>query len=576
MANFKESEAKNIATKNTTVRFDGFGGIDNVRHHTSPTRTADAVNFRVCADGSLEKRQGYRRLCSFDSSVRAVWTGVLDHEFRAYALAGSNIYRINADNGEKTLIATVGTSDTAADFFYYRGCLYLIDGDRLKGVTDDGLFDPFGYVPLIGKDWRDSVRGELYEPRNILNNKGRISYIVSENSASVLCLDEYTSSIEAVYVNGEVIPPDRYSVSKISPVLNVSGLSFGDKVCVYFTYADTPYTTDELMKNTRAIVFGGINTSRPFLFGGSDGSVMYSCAYVSSDSLAESRKEYPDSDALYFPNNYEFTVGDGRYPISAVSRHYDRLLIFTEGGAWLADSSACGTEEFPVMNINSSVGVVSQHGAALLGNSPCTAGKDGFYRWTTDTDELNDCNAYRISEAIEPLVDKNFYTSARIFADSRRRELLFSCPEASDRLWVYSEAVSAWTSFDGIGAESFFEFDGNVGFVKNNSLYIFDDSAATDDGEEIVASFTSGICDFETDRAKHLSELGISFENGEVTASVYTDGKTIPTAVATFEADGHTPTRKRLSSGRFSHLSAKLDARGNSRPRIHSLYIKAR
>lgn len=567
---------KNIATKKNTARFDGFGGIDIPHSHTSPTVTADIVNFRLCADGSLQKREGYRKVCSFDTSIRAIRTGVIGHEYRMYALAGSNVYRVDTDGEKATLVGSVTTSDTAADFFYYRGSLYLIDGVKLYSITDMGLTEPFGYVPLIGKDWSDSARGELYEPRNLLNSKGRISYIVSENPSSVLYLDEAVSSIDAVYVNGELISPDRYTTSNIAPIINVSELAAGDKVCVYFTYAVTPYTTEELMKNTRAVVFGGINTSRPFLFGGSDGSVMYSSAYVSSGSLVESKMGYPDSDALYFPQGYEFTVGDGRYPISAVSRHYDRLLIFTEGGAWQADSSACGTEEFPVMSINSSVGVASKHGAALLGNFPCTVGKDGFYRWTTDTDELNDCNAYRISEPIEPLVGNDFYADARIFADSRRRELLFSSPRVSDRVWVYSETASGWTSFDGIGAESFFELDGNVGFVRENALYVFVDGETTDNGEEIVASFTGGVCDFGTDKAKHLSCLGLSFEDGEVEVSICTDGNDSPAASAAFVSVDHASVSKRLCAGRFSYLTARLEARGDSRPTVHSLYIKAR
>lgn len=567
---------KTITEKINSITLEGFSGIDRLRSHTKPSAASDIVNFRICRDGSLEKREGYKLFCSLGKKIRAVFGGYIGGSYVCYALAGSDVFKIDAESGDANVIGSVSTSDTEADFFSYRGALYLIDGNGLYKITDGGTAQPFGYVPLVGKDWSDSVRGEPYEPRNLLNSKGRISYIASEKPSSVLYLDEAVSSVDAVYINGELISSERYSISGIAPMINVSGLSAGDKICVYFTYENTPYTAEAVMKNTHAAVFGGINNSRPFLFGGDNPSVIYSAAYVSDASLDASRLGYPASDALYFPNGYEFTVGDGCYPVKAVSRQYDRLLIFTEGNAWQADSSACGTEEFPIMKINSSVGVASTHGAALLGSSPYTVGKDGIYRWTTDTDELNDCNAYRISEPIDGLISENFLKNACIFADGRRRELLISSPAASDRVLVYSEEADAWSSFDGIGALDFFELNGSVGFIKENAVYVFDGNMYTDNGKEITAVFTSGICDFGTKASKHISEIGISLDDGTVSADIFTDGNTFSSASRTFSSQKHAYSSKRVSARRFDYLSAKLTAGGLSRPRLHSLYIKIR
>ncbi len=567
---------KKITEKSNSITLEGFSGIDRLRSHTNPSAASDIVNFRICSDGSLEKREGCRLLCSLGEKIRAVFGGYIGGSYVCYALAGSDVCKIDIESGDADVIGSVSTSDTEADFFSYRGTLYLIDGNGLYKITDSGITQPFGYVPLVGKDWSDSVRGEPYEPRNLLNGKGRISYIASEKPSSVLYLDEAVSSVDAVYINGELASSERYSVSGIAPMINVSGLSAGDKIFVYFTYASTPYTAEAVMKNTHAAVFGGINNSRPFLFGGDNPSVIYSSAYVSDASLEASRLGYPASDALYFPNGYEFTVGDGSYPVKAVSRQYDRLLIFTEGNAWQADSSACGTEEFPIMKINSSVGVASTHGAALLGSSPYTVGKDGIYRWTTDTDELNDCNAYRISAPIDELISENFLKNACIFADGRRKELLISSPGASDRVWVYSEEADAWSSFDGIGALDFLEINGSVGFIKENAVYVFDGSMYTDGGKEITAVFTSGICDFGIKTLKHISEIGISFDDGTVSADIFTDGNTFSSASRTFTSQKHAYSPKRVSARRFDYLTAKLTAGGPSRPRVHSLYIRIR
>ena len=148
-------------------------------------------------------------------------------------------------------------------------------------------------------------------------------------------------------------------------------MSPGDRVEVYFTYLSraSDSALEELMKCNRAFVFGGINNTRPFLWGGKNG-VMFTSAFVSEGSLNASRIGFAQSDALYFPVNYEFVVGDGVSPISAVSRHYDRLLIFTENGAWMADSSSCGIEDFPIyFDISEDIGfptVTAHNGDAVF------------------------------------------------------------------------------------------------------------------------------------------------------------------------------------------------------------------
>ena len=524
----------------------------------------------------MKKREGYRHICSFDDGIRAIWTGEIDGEIACFVISGGTLYRVDPQLGDYCAVGRLGTSQNQADMFYYRNNLYLIDGEGLYKIDHNGLTKPFGYVPLIGKDWNDYVGGEPYEPRNLLNDKGRISYISTENASSILRLDGEVSSIDAVFVNGVPVSTERYGLNSAKTVLNISGLKNGDRTVVYFTYPSEASGSQELLKNTRATVFGGISNSRPFLYGGTDRSVMYSAAYVSPTSLEQSRKVYPQSDALYFPQGYEFCVGDGRYPVRALCRHYDRLLIFTAGEAWMANSSSCGTDDFPVMSINSAVGVKSDKGAAMLENFPYTVGNGGVFRWTSDTDELNDCNAYRISEPIEELLPTEFFDKACVFANRNKREILFSCPELSLRTWVYSVATSSWTSFSGIEADMFFELGSKLGFVRMGALYVFDDKLTNDDGKEITAEFISGNISFDTNEKKHLSELSLISERGDVQVCVYKDGSSIPAVTHNFYADSKcTMGKKRLRVGRADYATVSITAPSQSRQIIHALCISA-
>ena len=562
-------------TNKRTVTVTKFEGVDTRYSHRGAPQSI--VNFRISADGSLQKREGYGLICDLGESIRAVWTGKLGGNERCYVATSRGVYSVDTQNRTASFIFSLPTTDTHVDFFYYRGALYLVDGVSIYRIENDTPRVPFGYVPLIGKDWADNEVGSINEPRNILNGCGRITYRISEAATSFLRLDAPISSVEALYVNGERLAASKYSVSSSPPVVSVSGLKAYDAVELYFTYADNPYTTDALFKSTHALVFGGINNSRPFLWGGEDGAVIFSSAYVHESELQKSKLIFPESDALYFPVGYQFSVGDGRYPISAVSRHYDRLLIFTEGGAWMADSSACGIEEFPVMNINSSVGVVADT-AATLGNQPCTVGLDSVYLWRSETDELDECNAYGISGAINSLLPSEFFKSATVFADTAHGELLFTYPNDKGRTWVYNASLGAWSCFEGIGAERFFNVDGKVGFAKNGAIYAFDKSLDTDLGStEIVASFSTGLLDFDTDADKRPSAIGICFDGNAIDAEIALDGNSDRTlGLALDKQATHGYVRKRLSARRFKAMSLTLRASGAERQTVHSFYLQAR
>ncbi len=572
-------EVKNIKNKsdNKTLHITDFGGIDLRDTHKNPLGTSRLVNLRTSSDGSLVRRDGIRQLGVADGDVRAVWSGFIWGRYRCMMLVNNMIYDLNITSGAMNSITQVLTSSGPAEFFYYRGGLYMVDGTGIYAVKLSSLSIPFGYVPLIGKDWSDNQVGEIYQPRNLLNNCGRFSYVISAYETSVLRFDDYIDRIDAMYVNGVAIGSDRYSIGSSAPYVTVSGLHEGDRVVVYVTYRNPTSGLDELKSCTRAVVFGGISNSRPFLYGGSNKALMFSSHYISDKDVAESKKIYQYTDELYFPVGYEFLVGDGQYGISTVSRHYDRLLIFTEGGVWQADSSSCGFEDFPVMNINVNVGVKSAFGAALLGNSPCAVGKDGIYRFNANTDELDDCNAYSISEGIAPMLSPQFLESAFVYADTKKSELLFSAPDVSEYIFVYSDITHKWTTFKGFYAHKFFDLNGVTAFSFGSRIYVFDSDMDSDAGTPIETCFEGNIADFLTDKKKHISSMEVCFDSGTVECGIRLDGKTSDEYVLTVSAASeHVKNKKRVSLRRFDYLTPIIKCPDNSCRCIHSLTITTR
>ena len=530
---------------------------------------ADIANFRFLNDGSLQKRSGYQKLASIPSRIRAVWSGKLSGLIYIFVLAGSDVYSISYESDEVTKIASIGNSGKSASFFFYRRSLFLIDGNNIYTVSADEVRPTVGYAPLIGKDWHDEAIGEINEPRNVLTSRARISYLITKSTASMLYTDAPIASIEALYVNGVPLSTDDYMISSNPSIVIVSGLKQNDKAELYFTYADT-LSDPEIKSNTRATVFGGISKSRPFLYGGKKKAVMYSGAYISDSELEDCRRVYSDSDSIYFPIGHKFTVGDGMYDIKGVARHFDRLLIFTENGVWMADSSDCDTEGLPIMRINSSISTITQGMVAVMGNTPCTVGVDGVYAYTSNTDELDECNAYPISDAILPLLAPEWILSSRLYYWQAKDELLLYSGE-EDVVWVYSPKRALWTRYTGICAYCFFDVDGNAAFYNGKNIYIFDDDLHTDEGSrKIQGKIVSHPEDFSTTKKKRLAYAFAEVSDGEITMDLTSDGESILRDELTFGTDAPDAMlqKKRACANRFEHVCASILADGKARQRI--------
>ncbi len=508
--------------------------------------------------------------------VRAVWTGKMNGEDRALFLAGKNLYTHNFSTKHNTKLGSVESFDTKADFFVYNGLLYLIDGIQIYEVSSGTPKTPHGYVPLIGKNWRDSKIGEIYEPRNLLNNKGRISYVIGDPATSFLKTDAQISSVDAIYVNGERIEESRYGITAMPRTVGVSGLEANDYVEMYFTYAENANEEEiaRLKSCTNAVVFGGAASMRPFLWGADDPTLIISSGYVGKTQLLDSQRVYPESDALYFPAGYEFKVGTSGSPITAISRNYDRLLIFNDHEVWMADTSVTGIEELPVLNINSPCGVSSANGATLLGNTLYTISVNGIMEWSSSYNELNEFHTRCISTPIHDLLPDDVYTNGMIFADIRENRILVTSPSLKGIVWVWYEKLDSWVRLDlGLTVNHFFSTPKDIGFTNDSNVYAFDESKYEDhNGREIVGKFEGKLTDFDKYGNKRVFSAAVRCD-GEVTVECLFDNDTSPSVSLTMSAHGHESVRRRINARRFGTLRPAITAGGNERQVIHSLRL---
>ena len=178
-----------------------FGGIDRRACLGEANVAEDIKNFRILPDGSLEKRCGYSRVLSLPDSIRAVWSGNVDVEVSLFLLAGDTVYLADPNAGEPYAVLTVSTMAGSACFFQVEGRLYLIDGQDVYSVSRGGGALVEGYVPLYGRDWLHTG-GLVYEPVNQLSEYIRITYLLSESSASSVTTGIAAQSVISLTIDG--------------------------------------------------------------------------------------------------------------------------------------------------------------------------------------------------------------------------------------------------------------------------------------------------------------------------------------------------------------------------------------
>ena len=574
---------QNQKQKTVHASFPSFDGIDVYASHTGKPSTANMENWQIRRDGSIKKRYGFRPLYALDDTVEAIWSGLIDGRFYIYLFSGGQVQYIDLSSESLMTVGTPPCTDKSSPrFFHLGGTLYLAVGGGIFAVTKTSIKKCEGYVPLIGKDWTNDLIGEIHQPLNILNRRGRFTYTVSSQASIFFRVIYPVSTIDSVLVNGIRLSSDRYYFDELFNSVNISGLATGDRVEIAVTFAlSNASVMSELLSTNSATVFGGISNSRVFMWDDNGKPIVYSTAFVSNSELKASRDIYPTSDSLYFPEGYEFMVGDGKNKIMSAQRHYDRLLFFTDGDVWMADSSACGYEDLPTMNINSSIGCSSRGAVAMAGNDPVSVGDGKIYRWTSDTDELNECNAHSISDCLGDLLDNSFFKNAKVFSNRREGEVWFYDTEEAHTVWIYQHETGKWFKYTGIEADGFFDANGRVGFFKGNELYIVDPDCNTDEHEDynqsITTVFESGLIDFGSRDTKRLAGIEFSGENCRSLRIDISPKKLKSQSItATLGGYDHEIFEKRISSGRFTYLTLKLTSSDIRRAVIHDLTIKAK
>lgn len=535
-------------------------------------------NFRILDDGALEKRGGFSPVIALPSIPRAVWCGNVFGEETIYCLVDNVVCRAECEYGRIRELGSVSSVDGKADFFYCRGGLYLVDGEDVYCVSDDGVERETGYVPVYGRDWSGVAPGRVNEPVNFLSDRIIVHFKLMDASFSYLELGIKCSEILGCTLNGA--PYDGTAeLANGGTRIRLSGSVPSEcEMCFLLRLDGSACRRTELQSVTRATQSGGDSDSKVILFGGKDESRIFALREVDQSSFLISLGMAPDSTEVYFPVTDTLLLGDGRESVTAAVPYASKMLVFTETGAWLGDFS--GKSAPKISRINDGVGCLASLGTAV-GRYAYSVTAEGIFRWDAGSISRPKC----ISAPIADLFSAGFCRGAAAHYSPSHGEVWFSDPYGDVQIvYVYREETGDWYTFDPVPADRFFTLSGHTVMLCGKYLLEFLDHFTVDttigDMEpagNIEAEYLSPNTDLGfPDSLKKIRRImsGTRLDGEDLEIAVFGDRMKKPITLSVKENDGGRGTTysdSRVNTGRFGRMYFSVRASGRGRVRVDKL-----
>ena len=563
MAKIKPERA---AAKEEISSFAGMGG------HASPNgnAAADCCNFRICGDGSLEKRSGWSVKREFMDPVQAVWVGTVGGERLHLVVSGDIVFLVQDGYNKNVGILTGIVNDV--HFLHYGDALYLLTGSQIWVWRSNlkKMEKVVPYVPLFGHNWHPTSYGDVNEPINLLTRCLRVHYRNTTATASFM-LPFFAESVEMVRVDGKSVT-DFY-LHGGGDMVQIPSAANGTVVEVAFTMAYSTDLADQLASCTKGFVSTDDGEESAFLFGASQGYRLFPSRTVTTSMKNYCHVFYPTVDPVYFCEDDLLNPGDAQNPIRALCRQYGRLMIFCDHGVhWAERDKEIGLwQSYPLF---SGIGCAGESCVIPYEQDLLVFQKGGLYRMNATASNPESARLTCLSgEVAEHLAEMT--TDICMWLERSRQEVWIRDPKSNgSTVWVYHIPEKKWYRFDGIPASFFLEWDGDVGFAWNRFLCLMREEDVTDNGSPFTAYYQSGYSPLVTPQkvkrtlravlwgatADNLLRLHLQTEQRSKELLLQGSNREAPHV---FDC--------RVSLGRFRFLRYRLTVTGVSRPRIYGI-----
>ena len=521
---------------------------------------AQMRNFRVTRENHLQIRPGYAAVCTLSENapVRGLWCGYVAGTLHLLCACGGHLWDVDRESRQNTDLGEIGDAETF--FFGFSQKVYLLTGSeyyRWDGTGGAAVVE--GYVPIVTTATPPAGGGTLLERVNNLTGKRRARYS-PDGTSTVFRLAE-TAIDEVVSVEGTGI---AWTADTEAGTVTFASAPAKGVNTVTITWRKGNGRREKVTAMRWAEFYNGATDARVFLYGDGTNEAVYSDLDQEGQPSAE-----------YFPDLNVMAVDTANTPITAMIRHYDRLLVFKSDAAYTAQydalelSDGTVTAAFYTTPLNRGLGCAAPGQARLVQNYPRTLFGRSVYSWALAAGATRDeRNARRISDRVETTLAGFDLADCVTFDDERRQEYYVCC---GDRALVHNYGNDAWYYYDHFPARRMVDVEGDLYFgTEDGTLMHFARQYRNDGLEPIDAYWESGSLDFERDwRRKYSAEIWVTIKpesQGRLTVTAQSDRKS---EYVKKEAAAGLAT---LTNADFAHWSFRT----NRKPRVQRVRLKVR
>lgn len=485
-------------------------GETNIKLGYSP----NMLNFRITSNYKLKKRAGQTNVFTFtdlNSPVRAMWQGKINGVEYFLFVANGSVYKGNLTDNTYTSIGTL--VDGLTTFFYYNSKIYIMNGHEYYSY-DGTIFKVVeGYIPETVSNLSPTLQnGISIDGRNALTNYVIHSYS-GDATTKIFKLMSNVIEISEIEVDAEVLATNQYTVDiinkKVTFVDAPSALPNNIKITVKL---EDKGHRQEIVKNKYFMFYGGQNDTRIHVWGNED--------YPNRRSY--SGLENPE----YFPVDNYTDVGTNQYAITDIVLHYDRQIIFTNGGqsfyttsSLVKDINGIERPSYTVLPLNDAIGNVAPNQVQVIQNSPISI-QNQLYNWTS-SNVRDERNANTISKLIQPSLDQVDLTKAITF-DYQEKSEYWLC--VGEKAWIWNYSNNTWYMYDNVPATCFLVIERGLYFGTSDGRIVkFDEEKRNDNGNSINCIWEMAFFDFNRETYyKYMRSAWLSIQPASRTSAVIT------------------------------------------------------
>lgn len=474
-------------------------------------------NFCITQDRHLQIREGSKTICDLyeqladvmgedvpprtETRLNGVWKGTINEQ--EHIIVGYHGYIWDVTINEVTFSSETrligNTINEDCHFFGFDNKVYMLNGtDYLcwNGNSETTFENVIGYIPIVKTACNPAGSGTDLEAVNRLNGKRRVQFSPDGTSKEFVLPETNITSVDKITVSDVEI--DNYTADLENGKVTLAVAPIASTNTMEVTYTKGVGRREEVLTMRFSELYNGSTDTRVFLYGNGTNKTIYSgIPYDTGKPSAE-----------YFPDLYEVNVGESNTPITALVRHFSRLMVYKPNSAWVIQYGTISLEDnsttaaFYVQPINRQFGNEALGQVKLLENNPITLDAKSVYQWKSNnqynsTISSNENNAKRLSAKVNETLNRFDFDLIKTFNIKSEHEYWFM---QGNNALIFNYGNDTWYYYDNLPYVALVDTEKHkFGFGDDGRIVHISREYRNDDGNAINCYAASGAMDFGKD-----------------------------------------------------------------------------